>query len=341
MLFRNGKMPHILSFGIANMFILLAFVLGHVAVLELMRAKSRFSPLSLMLLVLFALSLFWVPHWGNWDVLGTATLDLAVAVQVFQTAFYLLTNKSGHTRYAATFMGTLLILFGIMNDLKGIAITAGILKNPLALERLQGVTFVVYVITALGSAFGLFWMSTSVVTAQLEAIAGTDPLTGIPNRRTFLQQCQTELAACKRHGTVCSILMVDLDHFKQINDRYGHAFGDAALCKVTERIAAAIRSMDTLARWGGEEFCVLLPNTAMDMARVVAERVRISVENTGMKAPEGPFYQGNAALLFTVSIGIAVYETAGHDAQDDVQEMVQRADQRLYEAKRTGRNRVV
>jgi len=326
---------------LANMLILLAFVLGHVAVLELMRAKSRFSPLSFILLVLFALSLFWVAHWGSWDVLGTATLDIAVAVQVFQTAFYLLTNKSGHTRYAAIFMGTLLILFGIMNALRGIAIMIGILKNPLALERLQGVTFVVYVITALGSAFGVFWMSTSVVTAQLEAIAGTDPLTGIPNRRTFLQQCQTELAACKCHGTVCSILMVDLDHFKQINDRYGHAFGDTALCKVTERIAAAIRSMDTVARWGGEEFCVLLPNTAKDTARTVAERIRKSVESTDIKAPEGVPDEGKTALSLTVSIGIAVYEAEGNDVQDDVQDMVQRADQRLYEAKRTGRNCVL
>jgi GGDEF domain-containing protein len=152
-------------------------------------------------------------------------------------------------------------------------------------------------------------MSTSAVTAQLEAMAGTDPLTGVPNRRAFLQQCQTVIASCKRHGTVCSILMVDLDHFKQINDRYGHAFGDTALCKVTERIAAAIRSMDTAARWGGEEFWV----------------------------PD----EGRTALSLTVSIGIAVYEAAGNDVQDDVQDMVQRADQRLYEAKRTGRNCVL
>ncbi len=329
--------PNALINGVSRVFVLLAFVLLHVAVLELMRAKSLFSSLSMVLLGLLTLSVVLMPHWRNWDMLETAILDLTVAVQVFQTALYLLADKGRPTRNAALFLGTLLLLFGAINGLRSLAIATGLLDNPTVWEKLQGATFVVYVMTALGSAFGLFWMSTAVVTAHLEAMASTDPLTGVPNRRVFLQDCQREIAACKRTRKVCSVLMVDLDHFKQINDRYGHAFGDIALCKAIERIKLAIRTMDTLARWGGEEFCVLLPNATLDMAHVVAERIRMSVESTNMKAPDGALHEGHATVSLTVSIGAAVYDSKNHDAQD----IIQRADHKLFEAKRAGRNRVM
>jgi diguanylate cyclase (GGDEF)-like protein len=95
--------------------------------------------------------------------------------------------------------------------------------------------------------------------------------------------------------------------------------------------------MDTLARWGGEEFCVLLPNATLDMALVVAERIRMSVESTNMKAPDGALHEGHATVSLTVSIGAAVYDSKNHDAQD----IIQRADHKLFEAKRAGRNRVM
>jgi len=333
----SAKVPAVVCYGFARVFVLLAFVLLHVAVLELMKAKSLFSTLSIVLLGLVALSGLLTPYWQHWDMLGTAVLDFAVTIQVFQTAFYMLADKSQPTRNAALFMGTLLLLFGSFNGLRSVAIATGLLDDPTVSERLQGVTFVVYVMTALGSAFGLFWMSTALVTAHLEAMANTDPLTGVPNRRIFLEQCQREIAACKRTRKVCSVLMVDLDHFKQINDRYGHAFGDIALCKAIERIKLAIRTMDTLARWGGEEFCVLLPNATLDMALVVAERIRMSVESTNMKAPDGALHEGHTTVSLTVSIGAAVYDSKNHDAQD----IIQRADHKLFEAKRAGRNRVM
>ena len=162
--------------------------------------------------------------------------------------------------------------------------------------------------------------------AELERISRSDPLTGLPNRRDIDEHLASMLAAGRRHGDTLGVAMIDIDHFKSINDTYGHAAGDAVLQQVAQRLRLAARQEDLVGRWGGEEFIVLLPRC--DAARVfdVSDRVRRTVAATPVDLPEG------GSLTVTVSIGC----TPGLD--DDV---VERADSALYTAKEEGRNRTI
>lgn len=155
-----------------------------------------------------------------------------------------------------------------------------------------------------------------------------DPLTGLLNRRRFGELTAQEEARARRHGQPLSVLMLDIDHFKRINDSHGHGVGDLAIKALAGACAARIRPHDVLARFGGEEFVLCLPQTDTEGALVVAERIRKGVEQIGVTA-------GGRVIQFTVSIGIATYRVGqGFD------ELLQCADEALYRAKQNGRNRV-
>jgi len=153
----------------------------------------------------------------------------------------------------------------------------------------------------------------------------TDALTGIPNRRAYDQKLQEEHARARRTRSALSLLLIDIDLFKQYNDTFGHPAGDAALQSVARVLLSSLRAYDFLARYGGEEFAIILPSTDLSDAIVVAERVRGLVANS-----EFPHRK------FTVSIGVAKLD---HDS--DLKAMVQSADNGLYRAKATGRNKVM
>lgn len=166
---------------------------------------------------------------------------------------------------------------------------------------------------------------------ELEREAHTDVLTGCVSRRHFLDVTRLELARSRRHSEEVSLLILDLDHFKTINDLHGHLVGDLVLQELVRICTAALRSEDTIGRLGGEEFSVLLPETGRDKAMEVATRLCDSVAAAEVRL------DGEPSIRFTTSIGIATLTA------DDfsVSAMLDRADHALYEAKRTGRNRVV
>lgn len=164
---------------------------------------------------------------------------------------------------------------------------------------------------------------------KLETLASTDPLTGALNRRRFLEALEAEVERAQRYGHSLALLEIDLDHFKQVNDRYGHAGGDAALCQSVTRISALLRSVDHLGRLGGEEFAVLLPVTGLDGAQQVAARIREALMAT-------PIPYADHAIPITASIGCAEWLQWGETADA----LLLRADQALYAAKLLGRNRV-
>ena len=163
----------------------------------------------------------------------------------------------------------------------------------------------------------------------LTKLAHHDPLTGVANRRYFFLRASQEFSRSRRHGNPLCVAGMDIDHFKQINDRYGHAAGDEILKMFCDISLRSLRDIDLFARLGGEEFAVLLPDTDLKGARVAAERIRKSTAETR-------FELGNGTLNCTVSIGIAALEPI----DTSIEECLSRADSALYRAKENGRNRV-
>jgi diguanylate cyclase (GGDEF)-like protein len=172
---------------------------------------------------------------------------------------------------------------------------------------------------------------------RLKHLGLTDPLTGVHNRRYFDQRLLEEVSRAQRQGFSLSCLFLDIDHFKQVNDKYGHQTGDCVLREVALRIKGQLRSIDVLGRYGGEEFAILLVQTDMDSALTIAERIRHSIAEQRFEG------EGNETLVATLSIGVAALHgcNRAQNAKALAQQLVARADQALYRAKQGGRNCVM
>lgn len=160
-----------------------------------------------------------------------------------------------------------------------------------------------------------------------EHLARTDMLTGLKNRRAFTEMSKQRILYCQRHDHPVSLLLLDLDHFKKINDKFGHDAGDCALQQLAEILTDTIRSSDICGRVGGEEFALLLSNTGMSEAHLVAEKIKLTIEHTAIKTAEAQF-------SITASIGIASGNVA-------LEPLLKLADKAMYKAKQAGRNRIV
>jgi diguanylate cyclase (GGDEF)-like protein len=171
------------------------------------------------------------------------------------------------------------------------------------------------------------------VNSKLEQLATTDPLTGIANRRRMTEQISKELDRARRYKHPLALLMVDIDHFKRINDTYGHEVGDQAIVAVAGALSAAMRSIDLVARFGGEEFVLLMPEASLETAGGAAERLRETVAQLRIDL------DGGLTVSLTISVGVAA--SYPQDAPDSPSALLVRADKALYQAKKDGRDRVV
>ncbi|OGA00472.1 MAG: hypothetical protein A3H35_11080 [Betaproteobacteria bacterium RIFCSPLOWO2_02_FULL_62_17] len=187
---------------------------------------------------------------------------------------------------------------------------------------------IVYVVIA---SFGFLLLQKERAEDEMRELATMDPLTGVFNRRTFIQLAERELARCRRSGQPLRLLMLDLDHFKNINDTRGHLVGDDVILEFSRSVADCLRREDLLVRYGGEEFCVLLPDADTGTALTLAERIRAMVDNSLMQTRAGPVH-------ITTSVGVC-----GDDANaiDSLDSLLSCADNALYLAKAAGRNQVV
>lgn len=165
---------------------------------------------------------------------------------------------------------------------------------------------------------------------EIYRLARTDSLTGLWNRGYFMDMAQRELARARRERQPASIIMVDADHFKRVNDTHGHQAGDEALRCLARVLSTSVREADLPARLGGEEFVVLLPGAERSAATAVAERIRSTIRDTHLRCPSGDCF------CLTVSLGVAISPRA----QDSLEHLIRRADAALYAAKNAGRNRV-
>jgi diguanylate cyclase (GGDEF)-like protein len=168
---------------------------------------------------------------------------------------------------------------------------------------------------------------------EIERLAMTDELTAVYNRRSLFELGEKEVSRARRTKASLSALLLDLDHFKRVNDKYGHLGGDAVLVRFVEVVRGCLRTSDILSRYGGEEFLVLLPDVGSAGAKVVADRIRATVEAS-------TFFVGAVPLKITASVGVASLGNGNGGGEPTLAALIARSDQALYIAKRDGRNRV-
>lgn len=191
--------------------------------------------------------------------------------------------------------------------------------------KLAAHVIAVLLLTGISIALAHSYQQNQSNALQMEVLAMSDQLTGLMNRRSFDTLARARMEQDRARETGTAFIMIDVDHFKMINDRHGHEAGDAVLKEVSNAIRSSFRSTDLVCRWGGEEYLAYLPGTGLRIALQLAERLRAQVEQTD-------FVHETAV---TVSAGIAMLEQA-----DTLEDVIRRADEMLYRAKRTGRNRV-
>jgi len=203
------------------------------------------------------------------------------------------------------------------------------IDNFLQAGIIHGLIYIFIQILIINTAFSLIWIANSILNNDLETQARLDPLTKMLNRRAFNDELNKELARSRRESITFSLIMADIDHFKEVNDNFGHLAGDSILISFTKIVTENLRINDVFARYGGEEFLILLPNTEKRYAAETAERIRNVVENNNH-----PF--NGRDINYTVSLGVTAFDI---DAQNK-DELLEKVDVALYEAKTKGRNRV-
>jgi len=169
------------------------------------------------------------------------------------------------------------------------------------------------------------------INVKLQVLATTDSLTNIKNRRSFFDSCEPMLPYCKRESKPIGFLMIDIDHFKMVNDTYGHSTGDEAIKLIAKTLSTIVRKSDILGRIGGEEFAVALPNTKEDGVLLVANKIRLAIENLNFSDTDT-----STQIDLRVSIGASMLL----NSDENIDELRHRADEALYKAKNAGRNQV-
>lgn len=199
--------------------------------------------------------------------------------------------------------------------------------NPMQLA-----VFVCLVALNLLGSMGFILMIKERADREMHTLAMSDPLTKIFNRRALMAQAEKEIASAERNRLPLALVMIDIDHFKRINDQYGHTAGDAVLVEVASLLALHLRRQDTIGRYGGEEFCILLPATDADGAAALAEKLRAGVASAMLPTER-------ADIPVTISLGVTVWQADMNPS--DCGRLLEEADQALYQAKTKGRNRAV
>jgi diguanylate cyclase (GGDEF)-like protein len=191
------------------------------------------------------------------------------------------------------------------------------------LRRFNVVSF----LSALGFLVLFYAQTVDQIQRHLHAMATTDTLTGLTNRRQLIEVAEYELSRSMRSAEPLAAIIVDVDRFKEVNDVHGHVSGDDVLAEIARRLMGSVRHQDTVSRWGGEEFLVLLPNTTLAAAAAIAERIRLAVS-------EKPIETAHALVSLTVTSGVSEWQQG-----ERMETCIARADRALYRGKAAGRNR--
>ncbi len=262
--------------------------------------QARVALVAPLLAILYGMQLYLIAryadrHFGSYFFGGVMLVQTAVVVVRF------VTNFTGQANYSSFYSGDLV----------------------------QSIYLAIYAFITMTLAVGFMMVATRRLHLELARVSNMDPLTDALNRRAFSDRYESEIRRIKRHDQAMSLLIMDLDHFKRINDKHGHAVGDSVLVHFSSTVTRLLRETDHFARFGGEEFVALLPETAAAEAQLVAERICECLRQAGDMGTTG-------IPRYTVSMGLAEM-SRGDESLDSV---VGRADAALYRAKMAGRDRL-
>ncbi|MEE3718864.1 GGDEF domain-containing protein [Tumidithrix elongata RA019] len=323
----RSLLPPLFTIFLANVFLLAAISLSCVGVGQFVGRKNNYAYL-IGLNATFALIQIYFLYINDNFFARAFSLSLFSLPILFLTAYYLAKCRDRNFLASARFTLVVVSTFTML----GVARAILLLKNPPTSIFEPNLSNAIAFIGTF--AFGFLWtggfmmMVTQRLYQELYILASVDMLTQSLNRRSMQQHLNYEALRFERTKTPFSLILLDVDFFKRINDTYGHDGGDLVLTHLANILQQKLRSYDRLSRWGGEEFLVLLPETSLQKAEEIAERLRATVE-------ENP--AGNGTIHNTISLGVA--EIAKHG--NSVTSLITAADRALYQAKQTGRNCVV
>ncbi len=316
---------------LSNTLIAVAFAAFAIALRTFNGSPQRRGRLYALVLAAAGLAA-WYSYGDRDEALRVGTISLLYALLLGSSARSI--YRQGQERSAITHLtGGLFLLGTAMMAWRGVVylfVQQGIPVSAFSATPMQIAAYAAGGLLPVVSTIGFLLMCTEFNQRELARAASLDYLTGICNRRSIEDLATRTIAAARRHGIPMAMMIVDVDHFKRINDEFGHQAGDAALVETVRRIRDSLRSEDLVGRLGGEEFVAVMPNTDGTAALAAAERMRSAFSDQ-------PMLIGGRELTITVSVGVAVL-----DAQDQqYSQLLRRADRAMYAAKAAGRNRVM
>jgi diguanylate cyclase (GGDEF)-like protein len=325
-LLRNS-IPFLLSFNIGNSLYVSGIAAEGLCMLSLAINITKRTQILFAFMAIFEVSLIWTHALSVTFIISISSIMLALSFGI--PSFFLIFYAS-RPSLLQKFSGMVLALCSIFTIIRGVFIfflSDYKLVDP---NFLQISTLLMQTLAMLVAITGYILTRWEFLYQDLTRLASIDTLTGILNRRTFIEHGAQELIRSKRYDHSLAFLMIDVDHFKAVNDTRGHHGGDCALKSLAFRGKDVLRKTDLFGRLGGEEFAVILPEASQELAIVAAERLRSEIENMEVQINQDTFQ-------ITVSIGMTMLT-----AQDaTIERVMQRADAALYKAKESGRNRVV
>lgn len=328
LLMLRGLIPLAVSFVVGNTFLSLglAFELDAISSFREIPISRRLLYGSVGLIgIVYAAML--MAHWSPaWFIIVTCLYNGIIASLIVAQLVRSLRIRHRSSDALAVGFFTPFVIVTILRAVH----TAYTLQTTSLLSQniVQSIFFATIYVTSIGASFTFILMLKQESDEQLIALATTDPLTGIFNRRAFFSTSEAELERCRRTSRPVCLLLMDLDKFKTVNDTYGHAAGDKLLVHFCATLRAILRPYDVFGRYGGEEFIALLPETGDREARAIAARICETVASTPLEAP--------LLLPYTVSIGVTIAQ-----GNETLEQLAKAADEALYRAKAEGRNRAV
>jgi diguanylate cyclase (GGDEF)-like protein len=329
----RNYIPDLFSIIIPNVLLVLSMAMIHLGLAsfyEFDRYSIKITHGFMLLLMLISAVIFTYIDYNT-----NARIVAVSFIVSFQCVFIMRSLLAAHQvneHYASFSIAMSFLLFATFFAFRGLfTLSEEPLQDFMSAGLMHSLSIIVYQFVVILTSFGLVWIVSHKIQKVLTEQATHDPLTKVFNRRALEEIINTEHSRSLRNRAPLSVVMLDIDHFKKLNDRYGHNIGDQVLISVADILIQNTRAYDSIARFGGEEFILLLPDTAVDKAKLIAEKLRLKIAS----------YQYGHDYADSIEITASFGATECDLAKENWLQVLERADSALYLAKESGRNRVI